>query len=251
MTSAEAPSSTAPVPDEIKTFIEAAIVAGDLTLPFHYPKLGEIAGLQSGFRFHALTGELLASSEPGSWQPDWLVVALNGMDDPFFVDLGEEASGFPVYHAPHGADRWDAMLVASNLRSFTKLLSDLRDIADDDARAMQLIAAETDAANPLWSEVIQARSERSSVEQDVTAADYDLVDYEQAELVITDFGPQKLKVVQIVRRVLRLSLPQALSATTEREFIVGAGPRIQLRPLQSELATAGAMTEYRGVQARG
>ena len=245
MTSAEAQWPAVPLADEIRTFIEAAVVAGDLTLPVHYPKLAEIAGLQSGFRSHGLTGQLLVSSRPGDWQPDWLVVALNGMDDPFFVDLREEASGFPVYYAPRGAGRWDAVRAAESLRRFTSLLTDLREVEDDDARAMQRIATEADVTNPLWSEVLQARSERDAVEQDVTTADHDPADHEQAELVITDFGAHKLKVVQIIRRVLHLSLPQALGLASERDVIVAAGPRIGLHHLQRELASAGAVTKFR------
>ena len=44
-------------PEVVRQFIEAATVAGDMGLPFHYPALDELEGWQSGFRYHGITGE--------------------------------------------------------------------------------------------------------------------------------------------------------------------------------------------------
>ncbi|MDG9927312.1 MULTISPECIES: hypothetical protein [unclassified Pseudomonas] len=59
----------------------------------------------------------------------------NDFGDPFFIDLDEEAQGFPVYYAPHGAGRWDAERVASSLRHFAEILAALRDIGADETAA--------------------------------------------------------------------------------------------------------------------
>ena len=99
---------TPDLPRAVRRFIEDAIVAGDVALPFHYPRPEHWQGWQSGFRYHGITGESLIATTPGEWQPGWHVIALNGFDDPFFIDLGEEAQGFPIYYAPHGAGRWNA-----------------------------------------------------------------------------------------------------------------------------------------------
>lgn len=90
----------------IRSFLEAAIVPGDMVLPFKYPQSERWEEWQSGFRYDGVSGNNLVASAPGEWQPGWYVVALNYFDDPFFIDLNEAAQGYPVYYAPHGAGRW-------------------------------------------------------------------------------------------------------------------------------------------------
>ena len=50
-----------PMPGALRSFIDAAIVCGDMALPFHYPKGDQWEGWQSGFRIHGLTGEDLVA----------------------------------------------------------------------------------------------------------------------------------------------------------------------------------------------
>lgn len=149
--------ATPAMPTAIRQFVEAAIVCGDMALPFHYPRLEEWAGWQSCFRFHGITGESLVAAAPGEWQPGWYVIALNGFDDPFFVDLGEAEQGYPVYYAPIGAGRWDAQTVAPSLQRLSELLAALRELIDDDAAACRFIEAHTDTRTKLWREVLDDR----------------------------------------------------------------------------------------------
>ncbi|MFH5869485.1 SMI1/KNR4 family protein [Pseudomonas aeruginosa] len=234
-------------PEVVRQFIEAATVAGDMGLPFHYPALDELEGWQSGFRYHGITGEDLAATTPGAWQPGWVVIALNGFDDPFFIDIGEQAQGFPVYYAPHGAGRWDAMQVAPDIDRFGKMLSALRDLQDDDAKAMRYIEAETDLANALWLEVHENRRNRPAIEQEL--AQYETPrnpeDWQHGTLILTDAGPQRVKVAQVLRQMLDLSLQEALAFAAEPDAPLAEGYRLHLRDTQSCLMALGAAVTFR------
>ena len=235
------------LPDEVKDFITSEIVVGDMALPSSYPKLHELEAWQVGFRSHGLTDESLVSTRPGAWQPGWYVIALNGFDDPFFIDIAQKAAGFPIYYAPHGAGRWDVTIVAPCIQHFSQILLALRKMEGDDAQALQFIETETDATNTLWREVCEARRDREATEREPTQpdTDYDPKDLEQGTLVIIDVGPHKLKVVQILRRALDVSLHEALTLAEERNIVVSSGPLVRLRRIQDRLTALGALTEFR------
>jgi ribosomal protein L7/L12 len=235
------------LPDEVKKFIASEVVVGDATLPSRYPKLSELGAWQVGFRSHGITGESLVSKASGAWQPGWYVIALNGFDDPFLVDIDEGSPGFPVYYAAHGAGRWDAIAVAPSLQRFAQLLSALRDLADDDARAVLFIETETGAENSLWDEVYKSFRSREALgkESGQIEAKYDAEDLQRGTLFVTDVGPQKTKVVQILRGVLDLSLREALALATGSDIVIGTGPMIQFRRIHNQLVALGASVEFR------
>ncbi|AEA61474.1 hypothetical protein [Burkholderia gladioli] len=233
------------IPSEIRSFLQAAIIVGDMVLPCRYALPDEIETLQVGFRSNGRTGESLVSTHDGAWQPTWFVLAVNDFNDPFFVDMAEEAAGFPVYFAKHGGGRWDAIPVAGSLRRFGEILLRLKAVGDDDAQVSRFVEDELDVADPLWREVLQARREHAAEFREIAPAAYDLANLATVELVVTDFGAQKLKVIQIVRRILGVSPQDALALVARPELLVGTGPRISLQRLAAELTAAGARTEYR------
>lgn len=234
------------LPKGINDFIAAAIVVGDMALPCRYPEPRDLQALQIGYRSHGLTGEDLVSAAPGGWQPGWLVVAQNDFDDPFFIDITEKAGGFPVYFARHGAGRWDAVVVAPSLQRFRTFLSALRELEGDDTAIEHFIRTETDATNELWSEVLKGLKYREEDHRPPEQA-HDPDDFEFGDLVLTEVGPQKLKVVQIVRRALDLSSSQAMTMAAERDLVVCSGVRGdgRLRRFQALLTASGASTAFR------
>jgi ribosomal protein L7/L12 len=234
-------------PDEVLNFIASAIVAGDMLLPSSYPEPAELETWQVGFRSHGITGEGLVSTKSGAWQPGWYVVALNGFDDPFFIDIGETVAGFPVYYARHGAGRWDALAVAASLRDFGRILSCLRGMAGDDARMLRFLEAETDVTNALWCGVHEACRHRQAQEEQPAPPkqDYDPADFRSGTLFVTDIGPQKLKVIKILRQALGLSLQEVQALAGARDIVAGTGPLIRLRRLRDELTASGASVEFR------
>jgi hypothetical protein len=218
-----------------------------MALPFHYPGLQELEGWQNGFRVHGLTRESLVSTAPGAWQPGWYVVALNGFDDPFFIDIGEQAQGFPVYHAPHGAGRWDALPVAPGVQRFVQMLSALHSLADDDAGAMRYIEAEADLANALWLEVHETRRNRPALEQELARSDapHDPEAWRHGALVLTAAGPQRLKVAQVLKQLLDVSPQEALVLAAKGDVALAEGYLAHLRATRSRLEDLGATVEFR------
>lgn len=235
---------TPDLPRAVRRFIEDAIVAGDVALPFHYPRPEHWQGWQSGFRYHGITGESLIATTPGEWQPGWHVIALNGFDDPFFIDLGEEAQGFPIYYAPHGAGRWNAELAAPSLQRFGEWLTALRDLGDDDAAARQLIETEAGLDTELWNEVFEGRQRRPAT---VTESDPppDPAAWAHGTLVVTAIGPQKMKVVLFLRQLLDLSPQEALTLAMQGDLAVAEGYLAHLRRVQAQLQALGATAEFR------
>lgn len=233
------------VSEDLKDFIAAATIVGDLALPQRYPRPGGLEDLQIGYRVHGITGETLVSMAPGGWQPGWIVIAANEFADPFFIDAGEGSRGFPVYYAPHGAGRWEATCVAPTLRRFAEILATLCDLEGEAGQALRFIEAETDATNPLWREIIQSRRESDAEDGDAAGPDPDLSAIADHDLVIVDIGPRKLEVVRILRRALRLGLHEALGMAAQRDIVVQRGPRVRLERMAAELADAGAAVALR------
>lgn len=236
---------TPALPHAALQFIEAALVAGDMALPFHYPRAEQWEGWQSCFRYNGRTGESLVAATPGAWQPGWYVIALNGFDDPFFIDLGEEAQGFPVYYAPLGAGRWDAQQAAPSLQRFGEMLAVLCGIGDDDAAALRWIEAEVGLTTALWREVFETRQQRSTEPPDPPAPPPDPAAWQHGTLVITAIGPQKLKVVQFLKQALELSPQEALAMAAQGDIVVADGYLAHLRSTQARLQALGATVELR------
>lgn len=238
------PPPSPPVPAAARQFMEAATVAGDMALPFHYFRPEEWAGLQSGFRTHGTTGESLVATTPGEWQPGWYVIALNGFDDPFFIDLHEAAQGYPVYYAPHGAGRWEAECAAPSLRRFGEMLAALRDRGDDDAAALRWMEAEADLGTALWREVFEERRKREPRDEP-PAAPPDPAAWQHGSLVITAVGPQKMKIVHWLKQALDLTPQEALALAAQPDITVGDGYRAEWRNAQTQLQALGATVEFR------
>ncbi|WES66525.1 hypothetical protein [Superficieibacter sp. HKU1] len=234
--------SHAALPDAIHAFLDAAVTPGEMTLPFHYSTPERWEAQQRGFRVHGITGENLTASRAGEWQPGWYVIALNGFDDPFFIDSSESAQGFPVYYAPHGAGRWNAERIAPTLASFSERLLALRDAADDDAAFLQYLDTLPDAQSPFWSDV---RSERlAREEEEDLCAPPDPAAWQQGRLVITATGPQKLKVIHLLRKTLNLPLSEVMAFVAQLPIVAGEDFHIRLRPLEEALVALGASVEF-------
>lgn len=232
--------------ESIKEFIERRTIVGDMLLPAHYPEFNHLDSFQIGFRTHGHTAESLVSAADGAWQPGWYVIAMTGLDDPIFIDETERVSGYPVYTAQHGAGRWDATSIAPSLASFHRTLVALADAGDDTALIENVIMAEFGQSNAFWRSVIEERRS-SAAEEDMSPAgsDYDPGDYADGDLIVTDIGPQKLKVVGMLSKSRGFSLKETLALVAAPEVKAAGGVRIQLRRLQDELEAAGATVVFR------
>lgn len=72
-------------------------------------------------------------------------------------------------------------------------------------------------------------------------------DWQAGRLLITDIGPQKLKVVHALRKALNLPLAGALSFVASLPVCVGEDFRLRLRPLERELQATGATVIFQPV----
>ncbi|KPW39464.1 hypothetical protein ALP99_03872 [Pseudomonas syringae pv. tomato] len=232
--------------EDIRDFLTSSIVVGDLTLPTHYAKPECFNDFQAGFRTHGNTDESLVSDAEGDWKPEWYVIAMTGLDDPVFLAVNEAGSGYPVYTAVHGAGRWDAIQIAPSLAAFGRLLKALAEVNEDTFEFNRLIMAEVRFPNEYWREVIDTRQETALLEQSSPdISDYNPADFERGNLIVSDPGPHKLKVVQIVSKCRGLPLKDALALAGAPELKAASGTRGQLHSLRAQLEAAGATVEFR------
>lgn len=226
------------IPELILQFIETQTVTSIMLLPFHYPKKDEWETYQSGFRYHGISGENLTSTKEGEWQPGWMVIALNGMDDPFFIDLNEEVSGFPVYYAPHGAGRWDAIALGFRIVAFGHFLEQMKKAGTDKAACLQLVEQD----NPFWSELRETIAEWNEEEAESPTIDPALLRY--GKLVITDPGPNKVKVAKYLMKIWNTGAQEALASLAQQDVLVAEGFIMHLQKHTDNLQELGATVAW-------
>lgn len=242
-----------PFPEALRTFLAQGTVVGDLLLPMHYATPDHFEAFQSGFRTQGLTGESLVSEADGGWHPQWYVIALSGLDDPLFIAAGEADSGYPVYTAPHGAGRWDALQIAPDLTTFGRLLQALAEVTDDDLESERRVRTATGSVNEYWREIFDARVEQAELEEELPTDDVpcDPDDFTSGDLIVTALGPHKLKVVQLVSQCRGLALKDALALVEAPEFQVACGVRRSLHHLIAKLEALGATVAFRPARSPG
>ncbi|HEX6431383.1 MAG TPA: SMI1/KNR4 family protein [Niastella sp.] len=231
------------IPHPIRQFIETGIVTGSMALPFHYPLLHEPEGWQSGFRYHGLTMEDITSTKPGGWQPGWYVIALNGFDDPYFVDFTEANLNFPVYYAKHGAGRWKAIKAAENISQFSILLMNLQDYSADKEASLHFLQLHTDLTNELWREVFESISNPDEPLTEKTES-VDPALWVMGKVIITTIGPNKMKVVHYLKERFHLSPQEALAMSKQERIEVAEGFLLHLQRTIDQLSKLGATARF-------
>lgn len=141
------------LPPAILDFITKAITTHDICLPQNYPAPDEFEKFQEGYRFNAVTGADLTGQKEGDFKSSWYVIAQNYFNDPYFIDLTEADSQFPVYYAQHGAGTWKPVKVAAGIGEFAAILSEIITVQEDKVQVLNLLRSRTDQTNELWKEV--------------------------------------------------------------------------------------------------
>jgi hypothetical protein len=240
------------IPQLILQFILSKTISGSMLLPFHYPKPEEWQGYQSCFRYHGISGEDLTSTEAGKWQPGWYVIALNGLDDPFFVDLNEEEAGFPVYYAQPGAGVWVPLTVAEDITRFGTLLIGLEALKNDSKSSKQqhiLLIQElaNNAGNPFWKEVCEALIEEPYESEEETGISADPALWIHGQLILSHVGPNKIKIANYLRKIWDISPQEALTRLGQPELPLADGCLIRLQKHMNELQQLGATVTFKPV----
>jgi hypothetical protein len=231
------------IPLPVQQFIQTATLCGHIHLPFHYPALHELEGYQSGFRRHGLTGADLTGIQPGLWQPGWYVIALNGFDDPFFVDITEEEQGFPVYFAYHGAGKWEAIKIAETINGFSQILHSLQALQQNEEATIEWLNANIDGSNAFWKELHDDLS-TATVQPEETPV-VDKAAWTRGKLMITHIGPDKIRVVNYLKQLLDLTPREALELCRRNEIVAAEGYQMQLERILNDLQKLGATAVFK------
>jgi hypothetical protein len=211
-------------------------------LPFHYPALHELEGYQSGFRRHGITGADLTGTRPGQWQPGWHVIALNGFDDPFFVDITEEEQGFPLYFAHHGAGKWEAIKIAETINGFSQILHNLQTLQQNEEATIAWLNANIVLTNTFWKELYDDLI--SAPEQFEETPAVDAAAFTPGKLLITHIGPEKIRVVNYLKELLQLTPQEALALSKRTEIIAAEGYQMHLNKIMNDLQKLGATAVF-------
>jgi hypothetical protein len=234
--------NTRMIPLSVQQFIQTATVCQHMHLPFHYPALHEVEGYQSGFRRHGITGADLTGMQPGQWQPGWYVIALNGFDDPFFVDITEEEKGLPVYYAEHGAGKWEAIKIAETLVSFSQILTTLQALQQNEEATISWLEANTDTSTDFWKELLSDL--KAAPEQPEETPAVGITSWKAGKIMITHIGPEKIKVVNYLKNLLQLTPQEALELSRQKEIVAAEGYGIRLERIKNDLQKLGATTVF-------
>lgn len=230
------------LPLPVQEFIQTATVCDNIHLPFHYPALHELEGYQSCFRYHGITGADLTGSKPGQWQPGWYVIALNGFDDPFFVDITEEEQGFPVYYAPLGAGKWAAIKIAETISSFSQILHSLQALQQNEEATIAWLRSNIDIATVFWKELYDDLI--AAPEQPEHTPAVDAAAFTPGKLLVTHIGPEKIKVVNYLKELLKLTPREALELSRRSEIVAAEGYQMHLIKIMSNLQKLGATAVF-------
>lgn len=237
------------IPEPILHFIKSKTVAGPMLLPFHYPEPEHWLSFQSAFRYNGVTGEDLTSTKAGEWQPGWYVIALNGFDDPFFINLEEEAAGFPVYYSEHDAGVWEPLIIAEDLVRFGMLLAGLEALKHDAQSSLQYIQLmhqfNGNSPNEFWAEVCESLAEQPEESPQENNSTPDPALWTRGQLILIHAGANKVKVAQYLRKIWHVGPQEALARLSGSELILTDGYLAHLRKYETDLLQLGATVEFR------
>lgn len=226
----------------ITAFLKDPVCIEGLALPENYASVEHIYYFQDGYQYNSVENKVLASNLPGEFKPGWIVLASNYFADPFFIDLNEAREGFPVYFAWHGQGNWEPVKVAENLTEFQNVLLQIQSVRFDKAGLIEYFDENIDLENPLWEEVY------ASIEEQEEWVSNSIETYEamgsEVNLYITDIGPNKMKVIALLKKEFGLSGTEALQLSKEPKILFRTGYTKWLEYDRKYLEDLGARVEF-------
>ncbi|UKB77430.1 hypothetical protein [Chryseobacterium sp. MEBOG07] len=225
-------------------FLKKAVASEILLFPENYAVADQIYYFQDGYHYNSVENKIYSSNASGDFKLDWVVLGTNYFADPFFIDLNEHASGFPVYFAYHGQGFWEPIKVAENLISFQKMLDDVYAIKFDKEALTDYFSQYEDINNPFWEEVCEAienmeETAENTVDEEITAPYW-----QKANLYITDIGPNKMKIIALLKKEHKLSGSEALERSKSNRILFRTGYYQWLQHDGKDLEDLGAQVEF-------
>lgn len=215
----------------------------NLSLPENYPVMENILAFQDGYAFNSVLTKSLIGEKKGDFKESWLVIASNYFADPFFIDFNEAQENFPIYFAFHGAGKWTPIKVADSIDGFQEILNKIFENRFDKNYLDSFLKELTISGNEFWEEVYQNVSDMPDrAEEEQGQKNYES-DWREAEVYITDIGPNKMKIVSLLKKIYKLSGAEALQMSKENRILYYKGPRKWIQVSIEELENLGATTE--------
>ncbi|WP_185269432.1 SMI1/KNR4 family protein [Chryseobacterium bernardetii] len=223
-------------------FLKKAVLIEGLALPESYASAEHIYSFQDGYHYNSAENKLLAGNAPGEFQSSWIVLASNYFADPFFIDLNEDEADFPVYFAYHGQGNWAPIKVAESLSIFQKILQEIQNLRWDKAELIEYFDENIDLENPLWKEVYE------NIEDEEEGNPKQIENYEsigsEVNLYIMDIGPNKMKVIALLKREFGLSGSEALELSKKSKILFRTGYTQWLEYDRKKLEDLGAKVGF-------
>lgn len=203
---------------ELIAFFKNTYTIKNLCLPENYPKLETIFDFQDGYTYNSVTNTFLYVEREGDFKESWLVIATNYFADSFFIDFDEADQNFPVYFAYHGAGKWSPIQISDSILTFQQKLRSIYQHRFNKVELIKIIEKEVDSPNEFWEEVyvsVLNLPERTEEEQ---AQKYVETDLREAELYISNIGPNKMKIVSLLKENFNLSGTEALQMSKQERI---------------------------------
>ncbi len=140
------------LPEVIKNFISQKIELENLCLPHFYPDLNSIQDFQIGYKIDGISGKDITGKNNGDFNKNWYVICSAYAADPFFIDITENKSNFPVYFDWHGGN-WKPIAIADSITDFIEKLKFLKDLESNPKNILKEFKNKFDLNNEFWSEV--------------------------------------------------------------------------------------------------
>lgn len=193
-------------------------------LPENYPTLTTLLAFQEGYAFSRNLTESLCGTQEGDFNSNWLVIATNYFADPFFIDWREAEENFPVYFAFHGAGTWRPIRIAASISAFKQTLRTLFDARFDQQELALLVEQRETSTNEFWMEVYQNVvsniENEKNLESEIPTDD---THWREAALYITALGPNKMKVIALLKEHYNLSGAAALQLSKSDRILYKEG----------------------------
>jgi hypothetical protein len=251
------------VPEALVLFLQHAITISDiLVLPQRYPHSDDLVVYQLGYKVEGNTGADITGKDEGDFQPNCYVISQNYFADPYFINIDEESQGFPVYFAYCGSGDWQPILVCQSLTVFFEQLKAIQTRVCSPQDLQDYLKANADLTSTLWQEVYEAACELNECDlsdcniknnesekseslinsKDVSDANINADTWSVGQLIITDLGDDKFKVLVHLKQHLCLTPQQLLTLSKQSEIIYQTGLLILLKKKQKYLQQLGATT---------
>lgn len=150
------------IPDKVKVFLANVqdVALGYSEINFFSNK--KLIEEQVGFRVD-LKGNSLITGNPGDWQEEWLVIAIDSLGDPIFVDTS--LPQLPVLTATHGEGVWEPEMIADNLDKLETIVSMLNKLSKNRTSPVDL---EANPINPKEVNIILTEIEKQNPNSEIS-----------------------------------------------------------------------------------